>query len=103
MLFSILAALAAPTTPAIATPPVPIVQAAIDVAAGKISRVDSEGNAFVLTLEDGKTLNLRVNDKTTYKKGEKPARKEDVLAVGNAVSVTHADGTASLITMKADD
>ena len=83
--------------------PAPVLQAALDESMGEITRADLENGLFVIRMDGDKILRLKVDDRTVYKKGEEVARKEDVLAVGNEVSVTHAEGTASLVSLKLED
>jgi hypothetical protein len=88
----------APATPA----PNAIAIAQDDVnetARGSIKSVDTAKTSFVIagTGEGAKDTTVTVNDTTVYMKDGKVSTKDEVLKVGNNVTVTHKKGTASKV------
>jgi len=99
ILSNILASLAlVPGQQQIPSPAIVEIRFAIEDSEGTIARVDLPNNLFVL--QSGEELKrLTINENTKYMKGGDPIRKEDALKPGAKVTVTHADGVASVVSV----
>ena len=67
---------------------------------GSIKSVNKEAKSFVVTSSDKKDTTVRTDDKTIYMLDGKVAKMEDVVKVGNDVTVTHKGGLASKVESK---
>ena len=70
-----------------------------ETARGSIKSVDATKKSFVIagTGEGAKDTTVTIDDKTVYMKDGKVSTKDEVLKVGNNVTVTHKKGLASKV------
>lgn len=88
-----------------ATPAEPVVveRPAADESSGEVTRVDHEKNVFAIRVGEEETLRLKMDNNTKFYRGEKEITAKQALKIGAQVTVEHADGTASKVTLAADD
>lgn len=71
-----------------------------DEAVGTVGSISED--SFELTLDDGTTVTVTIDDDTTYTLDGEPARKGSVLVEGKKVRVTHTDKLASVVAARSE-
>lgn len=67
------------------------------VAEGSIKSVKADKSGFALQTEDGKSVDVKVDDKTMYTLDGKKVERDEALKVGHSAVVTHENGLASRV------
>lgn len=75
-------------------------QPVADEIVGTVGTVSDD--SFEVTLEDGTTATVKINDETSYTLDGEPTRKGTVLVEGKKVRVTHTDNLASVVAARSE-